>query len=170
MINFNLIFPNKKSNLNLNTTDLKVRTNQFGKILFPYTEGKIISINQNECGGNIIISFNYNGELYTMNFCNIDEIKVSEGTLVKEGSVLGITNKNHIKVSILDSKNKKTRFSFFNNDKIKSSKYSDNETNPENVVLNTSLSPMSFAHDVFSDLLGLKPKLNEEITRIKELL
>jgi len=170
MINFNIISPKSRGLGNLNTSELKIKTPQNSKIAYPIDNGKVISVNQDECGGNVIISFSYEGLPYLINFCGISDIRIKNGSSVKEGNVLGYNNKNKIYVYVLDSKNKKVNLTKFGEKRDGDSRdYNDDKS--LQVALKTSLFPMTFAHDVFSDLLGVKNnKLKEEISRIKKLL
>lgn len=170
MINFNIISPQGKGVDNLNTTQLKIKTPENSKVIYPIDNGRVISIKQDECGGNVIISFSYEGSTYLINFCGVSNIVTTEGSSIKEGDIIGITNDRKIYVHVLDSKNKKINLSRFKKDREEYDGRNYGNDGALETTLKTSLFPMSFAHDVVTDLLGLKPKLKEEITRIKELL
>jgi hypothetical protein len=169
MINFNIISPEDKKIINLNTTELKIKTIKNTKVLFPADNGKVISVDNDTCEGNIMVSFSHENLPYVMSFCNINKINVRTGLSLKEGDTIGYTYNGTIIVSVLDSKNKKVKLNKF--EKKETDPIDDrNNDEPPSVSLKTSLFPMRFAHDVVTDLLGLKPKLKEEINRIKELL
>jgi len=170
MINFNIISPQGRGVSDLNTTELKIKTPENSKVIYPIDSGKVILTKQDECGGNVIISFSYEGLSYLINFCGVSKINTTEGSSIKEGDIIGVTNDKKIYVHVLDSKNKKINLTKFNDNKETYSGRNYNDDSSLEAVLKTSLFPMSFAHDVVTDLLGLKPKLKEEIKRIKELL
>lgn len=168
MINFNIISPEDKKIINLNTTELKIKTIKNTRVLFPVDNGKVISVDNDKCDGNVMISFLHENLPYVINFCDINKINVRVGLSLKEGDTIGYTNNNTIRVSVFDSKNREVKLNKFEEKENIPDEKGDDD--PLSVALKTSLSPMSMVHDVMSDLLGRKPKLKEEVTRIKELL
>jgi len=76
------------------------------KIYSPY-EGRVVSISQSSCGGNIRIEHNFKGSTLISNICEAATILVSRGDRVSSGQVVGKLGSSTLEYSLEDSRGSK---------------------------------------------------------------
>lgn len=91
------------------------------KIRTPFS-GVITKIFSDKCDGYVEISHDIEGKQYRSTYCNIDDIIVKRGSLVKEGQVIGYTTQKDTEVIyVLYLNGKKVNpLNFFRNNRFKS--------------------------------------------------
>jgi hypothetical protein len=126
---------------------------------------------------NVTIRHQVNNKTYYLNFCGLDEVKVSAGQNVRVNDTLG-TMKNDVRVSLFDSSYRRLNIKNFISS---NSKTTGTKSEPEKVdrnVFTPSETPQSRdIRDKFTDMKQTqnratrdKFKLGEHIERIKKLL
>lgn len=169
MINFNTLSPKSKITFKNKKIIYKV---PIGDTLFSPVDGNVLNYESDECDGNLMITFTYDGNKYIMSICGIKSPKIKSGFIVNENSKIGISTKRTISLEVLDEKNKPVKISKFS-DKNNISNIKTNDDNILKNLLQISLSPIGMVGDTLKPTKKESTKnqdLLENIQRIKKLL
>jgi len=156
----------------LGNDSLQFESYPMDKIYSPY-EGRVVSVSQSSCGGNIMIEHNFKGSVLISNICEAATILVARGDRVSSGQVVGRLGGSTLEYSLEDSRgNKLNPKSFFGlsgdsnqpEDKEKD-KDKDKEKYKEKEYYKKKsdgfeLTPgLTIAHQVFADMLSAPLKV-----------
>jgi hypothetical protein len=149
----------------LGNDSLQFESYPMDKIYSPY-EGRVVSVSQSSCGGNIVIEHNFKGSILISNICEAATILVARGERVSSGQVIGRLGGSILDYSLEDSRgNKLNPKSFFGvsgddskskekektKSKEKYKKYDPDEKESDGFKVTPGL---TIAHQVFADALG----------------
>jgi hypothetical protein len=166
VINFNINNTNSDKKLDLDTKHLKIRKDRFDKIMSP-VNGNIIEFNDKDCGGKIIISFEYKDRKYIMEMCEVlyNNYK-SSNTKVSSGEKIGSSTGSPLVITVKDSQNILINLSLFSEQKFK-----NNVNDMGNVEGGLGLFDYTVksVYDMFKPKDN-KEKISEDLKRIKKLL
>jgi len=149
---------------NLGNNSLQFESYPMDKIYSPY-EGRVVSVSQSSCGGNIMIEHNFKGSVLISNICEAATILVARGERVSSGQLIGRLGGSILDYSLEDSRgNKLNPKSFFGlsgedkkqeerkKEKNKSDRYYKNyEKKSDSFEVTPGL---TIAHQVFADMLA----------------
>jgi hypothetical protein len=149
----------------LGNDSLQFESYPMDKIYSPY-EGRVVSVSQSSCGGNIMIEHNFKGSVLISNICEAATILVARGDRVISGQVVGRLGGNTLEYSLEDPRgNKVNPKSFFglsgdNNKPEDKEKNKDKEKYKEKEYYKKKSDGfertrgLTIAHQVFADALG----------------
>lgn len=166
MINFNINKDKSDKKLDLDTKHLKIRKDKYDKIMSP-VNGYIISFNDKDCGGQIIISFEFKNKKYTMEMCGVLYKNYrSSNVKVSDGERIGLSTGNPLVITVKDYKNIPVKLSLFDEEKTKNNVRGFEDTEG-------GLGLFDYAIDSIYDFFSPKDdkeKIEEDLKRIKKLL
>ena len=149
----------------LGNDSLQFESYPMDKIYSPY-EGRVVSVSQSSCGGNIMIEHNFKGSVLISNICEAATILVARGDKVSSGQVVGRLGGSTLEYSLEDSRgNKLNPKSFFGvsgddstSTETETKKKGSNSKNSNNYTKKSDgfeLTPgLTIAHQVFADMLA----------------
>ena len=158
------------------------------KIVSP-KQGTVVKVDQNECGGNVMIEHIIDSQKYYSNICHISKINVVQGMRINENEIIGFAGSDLVEFSLLDSFGDKVSIDGVfeqkkEEKKEKKERKEKTELNPmqsksENLptiykgALDLLASPFTLIGSALSSPFKKKDKdkeIKEEIERIKQLI
>lgn len=165
MINFNINNRGNNKTLDLNYEKLKVRQDKGDSIKSP-VNGKILEFDDDNCGGRVVISFEYENKEYTLVMCEVIRRNYRLSTnKITVGDDIGVSTGRPLFITVNDNRNEPVKLSKFSDGYRKDEyRYDGN-----NVGKGTFFDYM--VDSLYSSLGADKSKkVNENIEKIKKLL